>query len=314
MKLINTIILLVILFSTHLDAQDAIAYYKQSKEQMLTGKYHDALGSINQALKIDSFKADYFLQKATLHYYLKEYKDALRQCYAANKIEPDKPQIHYIRGLLSLSTENYGGAIFFLSKVINQSAEKVDIYYAYMSRGKAYLKTGKPIDASSDFGAASNLMPDSIEPTVLIAAAYIDAKQHDKAETIVKKIIQTNPEKAFPYKLLGNIYKERKDYTQAESAFNTYCNLVPNDEDAYRNIANLHLENKNYDKARISIEKAINLFPSEPMNFKILAIICIESGQSEEGCNNMFKAFQLGYLERYGYDTLDIYLRKCEGK
>jgi hypothetical protein len=28
----------------------------------------------------------------------------------------------------------------------------------------------------------------------------------------------------------------------------------------------------------------------------------------------MFKAFQLGYLERYGYDTLDIYLRKCEGK
>ncbi len=314
MRFTIQLIFFLAVFSTHLNAQDALAYYKQSQEQMLSGKYLEAMGSINQAINVDSSKADYFLQKATLYYHLKEYKDALRQCYAAHKIEPDKPQVHYLRGLLSLSTDNYGGAIFFLGKVISLSPDKDYTYRAYIGRGKAYLRTSKLNEAITDFASASSLKPDSIEPQLLMATAYIKAEVHDKALPIIEKIIQSNPNIAVSYKLLGSIYKDKKAFAKAESAYNTYCGQVANDAEAFQEMAYLYLENKEYDKARVSIEKAIALYPSEPLNFKILAIICMEKGQNEEGCNNMFKAFQLGYLEKYGYDALDIYLGKCEGK
>lgn len=314
MGLKTSVILFVIVSTSNLKAQDAIAYYNQSQEQMLTGNYREALSTIDKALSTDSTKAAYFLQKATLYYHMREYKDALRLCYSANKLEPDNPKVHYLRGLLSMATDNSGGAVFFFGKVIALSSDKDHVYDAYIGRGKTNLRNGKAAMAKSDFESAYRLKPDSLEPQLLLATAYLQTKESDSALMVIEKVIQTAPEKPQSYKLLGNIYQTKKKYSQAETAYNKYCSMVPFDAEALRDLSSMCLEYKEYDKARTSIEKAITLDPSEPLNFKILAMICLENGQNEEGCNNMFKAFQLGYLEKYGYDALDVYLGKCEGK
>ncbi|HEX2934897.1 MAG TPA: tetratricopeptide repeat protein [Bacteroidales bacterium] len=314
MGLRTSVILFVIVSTAKLQAQDAIAYYNRSQEQMLTGNYQEALSTIDKALLVDSSKAAYFLQKATLYYHLQEYKDALRLCYSANRIEPDNPKVHYLRGLLSMATDNSGGAVFFFGKVIAQSPDQDYVYNSYIGRGKTNLRNGKTGAAKSDFRLALQLKPDSIEPQFLLATAFLQTKEADSALMVIEKVLQTAPEKPQSYKLLGNIYHTQKNYSQAETAYNKYCSMVINDAEVLQDLSALCLENKDYDKARTYIERAITLFPSEPLNFKILAMIFLESGRNEEGCNNMFKAFQLGYLEKYGYDALDVYQGKCEGK
>jgi tetratricopeptide (TPR) repeat protein len=296
-----------------INAQEADRLFALSKELMRTGNYQEALISMDKALAFDTSKADYFVQKAMLCYHLNQYKEALRLCYSAHRIEPDKPQVHYLRGLLCLATESYGGAIFFFGKVISSGNEEY-LYKAYLNRGKTYLNTGKVDEAVNDLSAANKINPDSIEAPLLLAEAYCKLNQPDKALPQIEKVIRANPKFTQAQKILGNIYFQQKDFPKALEALNTYTTTNIGDAEAYQTITNLYIQNKDFEKARTAIGRAIQCDPKEPLNFKILAIICIETGKNEEGCNNMFKAFQLGYLEKYGYDALDVYLGKCEGK
>ena len=294
-------------------AQNPSELYNSSIEQMNKGDYPIAMNYINRALQGDSSKSDYVLQKAKLCYYLNKYDEAIRYCYSIQKTQPDNPQVLLLRGLIGLTTKSYGGAIFLFGKVIKSSTDKDCLSKAYLYRGKVYLATDKANEAIADLNAANVIKPDSLDILMSYAEAYIKLNQIDEAIAKVSKAISMHPKYADAYKTLGYIYYQKKENDKALDALNKFCELNSNDVGVFQTMSLIYLDSKIFDNALLNIGRASQIDPSDPLNYKILAFIYFAKGQKDEGCNSAFRAFQYGYLEKYGYDFLDIYLKNCEG-
>ena len=81
---------------------------------------------------------------------------------------------------------------------------------------------------------------------------------------------------------------------------------------AFNKLADAYRLDKQYEKAFITLNQSVSLDPMEPQAQKIKGMIYIEMGDMEKGCNTLFRAMQMGYFEKYGYDLLDIYTSNCE--
>lgn len=295
-------------------AQGSRELYKLSVTQTNKGNYSEALTTINKVLSLDSTTVDFMVQKATICFHLNKYDESLRYCYSVLKKEPENPQVLLLRGFISVTTKSYGGALFLFGKVIKVSKDRNYLLQAHFNRGKVLMATEKFTEAIVDLSAADKLQSDSVEILMLLSEALYKVKQMDEALTNALKVVNKQSSFSSVYKLLGRIYVDKKASEKALEAFKTYCDLDPMDASVYLMIAAIHLENKNYDQAQIAVAHATQLNPSDPISYKVLASIYIAKGQKEEGCNSIFRAFQLGYLEKYGYDLMNLYLTNCEGR
>jgi tetratricopeptide (TPR) repeat protein len=295
-------------------SQSSGIFYALSQDEFKKADFPNALISINKAIQTDSLNADYFLLRAKLKFNLIKYDDAIKDCYASLKLKPENPEVYFLRGQICIVTASYGGAILFFGKTIKNTNNKELLYNAYVNLGKALTELGKYDDAYTNYMAAVQLFPDETLVLLPLAENYYKRKLTSDALTTLNKAVQKLPDEAGIYVLYGLIYMENKDYKQAIETLNKYCNMVTNDPKALSMLAVAYYETKDLQNALISINRAITLNPSDPANYKIKGSILFEKGQTEEGCNCTFKAMQLGYLEKYSYDLLDVYIQKCENK
>lgn len=75
-------------------------------------------------------------------------------------------------GLTALKSGDYSKAIIFFTRALKGNQLKsADREFAYLSRGKAYLRSGKPVPAISDLKMAVKLAPDDSEAADTLAQA-----------------------------------------------------------------------------------------------------------------------------------------------
>lgn len=295
-------------------AQVPSEFSEQCSKNLQNGEYSSALTSINKALEIDSLNANYLLLKATSYYYLGKYDDAVKYCYATLKIDPEKIPAFFLRGQICLVTGSYGGSAFFFRKVIDFSKDEKMRCKAYINRAKVNIKLGKFNEANSDLIEANEITKDSLEVLLLLSETYYKLNQYDEAFVLLEKIQLLHPNCGDTYKMMGEIAFTKQDFAKSLSYYNKY--LEVNTKDAYvlNIVSEIYYKNKDYNNALTYIYKAIHLESTESNFYKTLALIDLEKGENEEVCNNLFHAFQLGYLEKYGYDILDLYVKHCESK
>jgi tetratricopeptide (TPR) repeat protein len=293
-------------------SQSSTELYKQSQELMNKGDYNEALISINRALVIDSTESDYYLQKAVLYFKMAKYDQSVRYCYSALKNEPEKLDVFLLRGQICLVTESYGGSIFFFDKVVKQTNDINLLYYAYLNRAKVYHALGKEKEENNDLRTLKKLCPDSVQATYLLAQNFQALSSLDSAYIFYDEVIQKRPSYSDAYKKIAEVECSRKNYTNAVDILKKYQVLRTDDKSVSAILSTIYLESNDYDNAIKVIKQAIVADPKEPVNYKILGTIYLKQERKEEGCNSLFKAFQMGYLEKYGYEVLDIYMSNCE--
>lgn len=303
---------LILVKSISLTAQSANDFYRSSQNLMNKGDLNEALIFINKALVLDSAKSGYFLQKALVYYKMAKYDQAIRYCYSALKIEPENLNVFLLRGQICLVTESYGGSIFFFDKIIKQSTDTNLLYLSYLNRAKVYHALGKVKDENNDLRFLRKLTPDSIEVLYLLAQNYQTSRNMDSAYVAYNNILTSNPNNCEVYKKMAEVECARKNYTHAIEVLKTYQKLKEDDKNIYAFLSTIYIENQDFDNAVQAIRQAIVSAPQEPANYKILSSIYLKQERKEEGCNYLFKAFQLGYIEKYGYDMVDVYLANCE--
>jgi len=295
-------------------SQNADNLYRSSREHLNLGNYDQALVYINHALIIDSSKADYYLQRATIYYHQKVYDKTIRDCYTTLKLKSDIPEVYMLRGKVCQVTESYGGAILFFGKAIKYTSENEILYDAFLNRGKAYFNLKKYYDARSDFLSAYDIKPNSLDLLLAMSENYLKTNEKDKALATLRRAIEIDASYSPSYKLSGCIAMEDRDYPGAIHAYSKYCELEPKTGSAYNMLGEAYLMNKDYENSMNALKIAQSLTPNDPMIYKLKGLVYIEQDDHENGCNTLFRAFQLGYLEQYGYDLLDIYLEKCESQ
>ena len=219
----------------------AIAYYKESlekKSNIITasrisscyddlGDYDKALEYCNQAIALDSVKANYLYEKANILDNAGRTQEAIKTMsdYIANT--PDEPAGYYQRGWFKDHSGDIEGALEDYTMVITLQP---NVAYAYLNRGVLYRLKGENAKAESDFKQVVRL--DSIpEEAECSFYAYYYLGQKDKAIEILNTILDKDKK--------GNCYDAACLYSVMGEKEKALSYLRQSLEDGYRRFAHI---------------------------------------------------------------------------
>lgn len=219
----------------------AIAYYKESLEKesnIITasrisscyddlGDYDKALEYCNQAIALDSVKANYLYEKANILDNAGRTQEAIKTMsdYIANT--PDEPAGYYQRGWFKDHSGDIEGALEDYTMAITLQPNEA---YAYLNRGVLYRLKGENDKAESDFKQVVRL--DSIpEEAECSFYAYYYLGQKDKAIEILNTILDKDKK--------GNCYDAACLYSVMGEKEKALSYLRQSLEDGYRRFAHI---------------------------------------------------------------------------
>jgi Flp pilus assembly protein TadD len=101
-------------------------------------------------------------------------------------------------------------------------------------------------------------------------------------------------------------------YKNAISVFHSYLEVRKDDIEVMNNLALAYYEDGQYSEGLGILNKVLSINLNDVKAYKNRALIFIKLDKVELACNDLFTAMQMGYIEQYGYDILDIYLENCE--
>lgn len=219
----------------------AIAYYKESLEKesnIITasrisscyddlGDYDKALEYCNQAIALDSVKANYLYEKANILDNAGRTQEAIKTMsdYIANT--PDEPAGYYQRGWFKDHSGDIEGALEDYTMAITLQP---NVAYAYLNRGVLYRLKGENAKAESDFKQVVRL--DSIpEEAECSFYAYYYLGQKDKAIEVLNTILDKDKK--------GNCYDAACLYSVMGEKEKALSYLRQSLEDGYRRFAHI---------------------------------------------------------------------------
>ena len=219
----------------------AIAYYKESLEKesnIITasrisscyddlGDYDKALEYCNQAIALDSVKANYLYEKANILDNAGRTQEAIKTMsdYIANT--PDEPAGYYQRGWFKDHSGDIEGALEDYTMAITLQPNEA---YAYLNRGVLYRLKGENAKAESDFKQVVRL--DSIpEDAECSFYAYYYLGQKDKAIEVLNTALDKDKK--------GNCYDAACLYSIMGEKEKALSYLRQSLEDGYRRFAHI---------------------------------------------------------------------------
>lgn len=219
----------------------AIAYYKESLEKesnIITasrisscyddlGDYDKALEYCNQAIALDSVKANYLYEKANILDNAGRTQEAIKTMsdYIANT--PDEPAGYYQRGWFKDHSGDIEGALEDYTMAITLQPNEA---YAYLNRGVLYRLKGENAKAESDFKQVVRL--DSIpEEAECSFYAYYYLEQKDKAIEVLNTALDKDKK--------GNCYDAACLYSVMGENEKALSYLRQSLEDGYRRFAHI---------------------------------------------------------------------------
>ena len=219
----------------------AIAYYKESLEKesnIITasrisscyddlGDYDKALEYCNQAIALDSVKANYLYEKANILDNAGRTQEAIKTMsdYIANT--PDEPAGYYQRGWFKDHSGDIEGALEDYTMAITLQPNEA---YAYLNRGVLYRLKGENAKAESDFKQVVRL--DSIpEDAECSFYAYYYLGQKDKAIEVLNTVLDKDKK--------GNCYDAACLYSVMGEKEKALSYLRQSLEDGYRRFAHI---------------------------------------------------------------------------
>ncbi len=184
-----------------------------------------------------------------------EPKQALEHFQKVVDIYPDIEGLHRALGMLYLQREEFALAVQHLEKALKE--EEV-------------------------FDVASNL-----------GAAYIGAKEYEKAEKSLKRAIELQPESPACYKNLATLYRKMKRDNDAIFNFEKYIDLQPNDLDTMQTYALYLTKLGRWKEAANFLTKLTQDVTDVAPIYFLLAQVQIQNGQQDKAIAALKRGIQL---------------------
>jgi tetratricopeptide (TPR) repeat protein len=246
--------------------KNAVAYYQRAKVFVGEKKFKLAASDINEAVSLDSTKAEYFflqadvlfanllvpqsvqafqkcteldpenidawLRLAELHLYIKKYKESIQYANEALKIDKHKAKAYFIKGFVFKESGDTSNAISSFQTCVEQEPENYD---AYIQLGLLYGARHNKL-ATQYYSSALRLNPASTEALYNRGLFYQDHGDLDKAVADYKMILQIDPAFKDAHYNMGYInLVYLKNYRQAVAEFSDAIRLGKYYVEAYYN-------------------------------------------------------------------------------
>ncbi len=179
----------------------------------------------------------------------------------AVKQSPGNPEIYYRRAALYLQAGKSADALRDARKAVEM--DSLEPKYQHIL-ARAYMAYGQPARAL-EIGHKSAAFTNNTGPehSLLMAEAYLAAKEREKALLYVDKALEVAPYEEWGYLLKARIFEQQKDTTKALSLLKKAIKLNPEFAEAYNQLAYLYIRNKNYAQATALLNQGLRTNPED---------------------------------------------------
>ncbi len=248
-------------------AKDLAATVEEAATLALRGERHrtaghkeKALECFRQALTLDSECTQAYLGRASIYIERGLLNEALLDCNAALRREPERAVLYVLRGLVYTRLGNPKRALDEANDAIRFDPQ---LPSAYMLRGTVRFKTGALGEALSDVRQAIRLRPNDAKFHAELARLLSHSGQHEQAARAFAKVLKLSPGLHEARLQLGVALRQSGEASEAEAELSEYLRHCPSSAAGYYQRGLCRVAMKNYAQATTDFDKAIALNPDD---------------------------------------------------
>ena len=301
------------------DPDNSITYFNIGSVLQLQNKHKEACDFFKKAYMTEP-QDNYLVALALSEVKSNQIEEAIRHYKILVSHHPEKPNFKYNLACCYDAAGDYANAIGILAHLVLLNPKSVS-----MARRLAgiYVKIGQFVSAKELYDKI--LLQGNVSFEIYYEFAHICVKTNDidKAEKILKKVVELNPDFAPAHKDLGVLYLSKRLFDYAEDEFNLALKAAPDDFDVLFEYANYLHATTDFEKADEYYQKALEIKPHdiEALGFSALNKIHLKDFDKayeqiehvlEHEINNGFMYFIAGKI-RYmqgQYDDAKMFLIK----
>lgn len=245
--------------ASELDSDNSITYYNIASILQLQNKHDEACEYFEKAYEIEP-QDSYIVALALSEVKAKKFDKAISHYKLLISHHPEKPNFQYNLACCYEMTGEYNYAIGILAHLVLLNPKSVTMS---QKLANLYMKINKPLNAKEIYEKI--ILSGSVSFEIYYEFAHICAKTGDidKAEKILKKVIDLNPEYAPAHKDLGVLYLRKRLFDYAEDEFNKALNSAPDDFSIVFEYANYLHSTTDFKKADEYYQKSLELKPDD---------------------------------------------------
>jgi DNA-binding winged helix-turn-helix (wHTH) protein/tetratricopeptide (TPR) repeat protein len=167
---------------------DAIAHFRFGEYLAVTGKLTEAVKEMQTARDLDPLSLNISLRVATMHYYSRQYREAMAEIKNVIDLDPHYSFAHYLRGLVYFVQQDFSNAASEFEESLRQANEPEPQALALCASART---AGGHVTAAR--AALDELLARSRKEYVspfALAVLYIQLEDRDRAFAWIDRILQ----------------------------------------------------------------------------------------------------------------------------
>lgn len=275
--------------ASELDPDNSITYYNIASVLQLQNKHEEACKFFEKAYLIEP-QDSYMVALALSEVKSKQFEKAIKHYKLLISHHPEKPNFQYNLACCYEMTGEYTYAIGILAHLVMLNPKSTSMAQKLAS---LYMKINQPLNAKEIYEKI--ILAGTVSFEVYYTFAQICAKtgDMDKAEKILKKVIELKPEFALAHKDLGVIYLGKRLFDYAEDEFKKALEYAPDDFSILFEYANYLHATTNFKGADEYYQKALEKEPDDVDALGFSALNKIQLKDFEKGFEQVEKAMKL---------------------
>ena len=252
-------------------------FFSKGVELYKEGKFREAAASFEQSRGMAGSEAILYANLGSAYASLGDAQKAEENFLAAFKQDPSN-----VTNLLNLAryyeaVKNFHQAIPCYQKLIVLKPDDADL-----QRSLAYCEYG-----AGDYLSAAKLYEvlgrrNDVVAQCNSAAAYIQAGELDRAEAILKPLLESSFPVPRAYLNMATLCRLRKDYGQAEDYYKKGLMHDPKTTEIYLGLARMYLEKNDLDQAEATFNRVLEKEPHNPGALHGLAQVFAEKKDKDK--------------------------------
>lgn len=245
--------------ATEYDPDNSLTYFNIASILQLKGKHEEACEYFEKAYFLGP-EDSYLVALALSETKCGRYDSAIAHYKTLISHHPEKDIYQYNLACCYEMKEDYNYAIGILAHLVMLNPKSINMA---QKLANIYVKVGKPAQAKEIYEKI--LLQGNVNEDLYYEFAHVCLliNDTDKAEKILKKVIELNPEQAQAHKDLGVIFLQKRLFDYAKEEFESAYNIAPDNFSIVFEYANYLHATTNFAKADEMYTKALEIEPND---------------------------------------------------
>ncbi len=274
--------------ASELDPENSITYFNIGSILQLQNKHKEACEFFKKAYAIEA-QDNYLVALALSEVKSNQMEEAIKHYKTLASRYPSKPNFQYNLACCYDAVGDYTSAITILAQLVLVNPKSVSMLRKLAS---IYVKINQFANAKVLYEKI--LIQGNVTPEIYYEFAHLCVKTNDmdKAEKILKKVVDLNPDFAMAHKDLGVLYLSKRLFDYAEDEFNQALKIAPDNFDILFEYANYLHATTDFAKADEYYQKALQINSDDPDALGFSALNKIQLNELDEAYKQITHAIE----------------------